>query len=72
MINVSIGADFFFLANKTENASGGWIMGIKAGYIYNASGNDWYFNNEQIVGSPNSGISGPYVRLVIGGGGLGN
>ena len=72
MINFSIGADFFVLANKTKNASGGWIMGIKAGYIYNASGNDWYFNNEKITGSPNAGISGPYVRLTIGGGGLGN
>jgi hypothetical protein len=71
MMNFSIGADFFVLASKSENASGGWIMGIKAGYIYNVSGNDWYFNNEKITGSPNAGISGPYVRLTIGGGGIG-
>jgi len=48
MMNFSIGADFFILGSRTENASGGWIMGIKAGYIYNVSGNDWYFNSEKI------------------------
>jgi len=71
MMNLSIGADFFIAGAKNENFSGGWIMGIKAGYIYNTSGDDWYFNNEKIAGSPNAGISGPYVRLTIGGGGLG-
>ncbi len=71
MINFSIGADFFISGIKTESASGGWLMGIKAGYILNTGGDDWYFNNEKITGSPNADISGPYVRLTFGGGGLG-
>ncbi len=71
MLNFSLGADFFVLASKSENGSGGWIMGIKAGYVYNASGNDWYFNNKETAGSPDAGISGPYLRLTIGGGGMG-
>ena len=70
MMNLSVGADFFIAGSKNENFSGGWIMGIKAGYIYNAN-NNWYFDNQEIAGSPNGGISGPYVRLVLGGGGLG-
>lgn len=70
MMNFSVGADFFVRASKTGNSSGGWIMGIKTGYIYNMNRNDWYFNNEKITGSPNARISGPYVRLTIGGGGL--
>ena len=71
MMNFSIGADFIISGIKTEATSGGWLVGAKAGYILNTGGDDWYFNNEKIAGSPNAGISGPYVRLTIGGGGLG-
>lgn len=71
LINFSIGADYIISGIKTKTTSGGWLVGVKAGYILNASGNDWSFNDENIAGSPNAGISGPYVRLTFGGGGLG-
>jgi hypothetical protein len=72
MMNFSIGADFFVLADKTENATGGWLIGIKAGYVVQLNNNQWYFNGRSLQESPQGCISGPYVRLTIGGGGLVN
>jgi hypothetical protein len=71
LINFSIGADYIISGIKTKTTSGGWLVGVKAGYILKAGGDDWYFNDNKIAGAPNAGISGPYVRLTFGGGGLG-
>lgn len=70
MLNLSMGMDFFVAGLKSENATAGWLIGLKIGYIYNMNGNEWYYNNTTLNDSPNSSISGPYVRFTIGGGGL--
>jgi len=71
LLNLSLGSDYFFAGSKSDKYSGGFLIGLKAGYILNLSGNDWYFGGNELDNSPNSGISGPYVRIVIGGGGIG-
>lgn len=71
LMNFSLGSDYFFAGSKSDEYSGGFLVGIKAGYILNLTGNDWYFNGKQLNDSPNAGFSGPYVRIVIGGGGIG-
>jgi len=70
LMNFSLGLDYFFVGEKTPETTGGFIIGIKAGYVLNVSNNDWYYSGEQLNNSPNSGVSGPYLRIVFGGGGL--
>ena len=71
LLNLSLGSDYFFAASKSDKYTGGFLVGIKAGYILNITSNDWCFNGNQLNNSPNTGLSGPYVRIVIGGGGIG-
>jgi hypothetical protein len=30
----------------------------------------WYLDQEQLAGGPKAGVSGPFIRLTIGGGGI--
>lgn len=72
MLNLSVLANYMILGEKSAGYSGGFILGVKAGYILNIGGTDWYQNNEKLNDAPSSGISGPYVGIVIGGGGMGS
>ena len=71
MMNFSLSADFLVAGAKTDTSSGGWFLGIKAGYIASFSNSDWKMGNMTIPGSPDAGISGPYVRISLGGGSFG-
>jgi len=71
LLNFSLGSDYFFAGSKSDDYTGGFLIGIKAGYILNVTDNDWNYHGNQLSNSPNSGLSGPYVRIVIGGGGIG-
>lgn len=70
MLNFSVLANYMILGEKEETYSGGFVLGIKAGYILSLDGNNWYQNNEKLNQTPDSGISGPYIAIVLGGGGL--
>lgn len=71
LINFSIGADFFTFSDKEAGSwAGGLLGGLKLGYIWNFESNNWYYNDIKLSGSPSSGISGPYIRITIGGGGV--
>lgn len=69
MLNFSFLANYMIYGEKEDTYSGGFILGIKAGYILNLDGNNWYQNQDKLTQTPSSGISGPYVTLVFGGGG---
>ncbi len=71
LLNFSVLTNILIAGYRAENEAGGFYLGLKAGYILNASGNTWYINDEELQGSPAAGMSGPYVSLMIGGGGMG-
>jgi hypothetical protein len=59
--------NYFFLAQELQ----GFFIGARAGYRY--APNDWKFNcnGQSFTGSPGVNLSGPYVTILIGGGGIG-
>lgn len=71
LLNFSFMANYIIIDTKENDQSGGFIVGLKAGYILNTSGNNWVFSGETISNTPAAGMSGPYVSIVIGGGGIG-
>lgn len=71
LMNFSLSSDYFFAGSKSDKYSSGFFIGLKVGYILNLTGNDWYFSGNKLDNSPKAGISGPYIRIVIGGGGIG-
>jgi len=71
-MNFSLSSDFFVMGQRSDQVSGGFFVGIRAGYNLQLSGYNWYLDEQTLSGSPGSGMSGPYIRLTIGGGGISN
>jgi hypothetical protein len=48
---------------------GGWLLGVRAGYVAAAFGSDtnWWLQNGTATDGPKASIAGPYIRFVIGG-----
>ena len=53
--------------DEKENSSGGFMIGIQAGYLYGIPSSDWSYSGGSISGGPRFGINMPYVKLVLGG-----
>ncbi len=71
LINFAIGADYLLELGKKEKERGGLVFGLRAGYTFALFKDDWYMNENQVPGAPELGISGPYIRFMFGGGGMG-
>jgi hypothetical protein len=71
MLNFSVMAHYLVLGTKQPDVSGGFILGLKAGYILNLDGDNWYLDDQVVSQTPASSVSGPYFTLVLGGGGSG-
>jgi hypothetical protein len=70
MLNFSLGADLFVLADRTRQGTGGFIVGVRAGYLLSFDKDEWLLDNHSLTDGTNTNISGPFIRLIIGGGGI--
>jgi hypothetical protein len=71
VVNFALGADYLISLAKTENERGGLVFGLRAGYCVSPFRGHWKMGDVEITGTPDLGFSGPYIRLMIGGGGFG-
>lgn len=55
--------------NEKDNTYGGFMMGLKVGYIYSIPSSDWKFTGGDITGGPKFGMNMAYLKLIIGGSG---
>jgi hypothetical protein len=69
MLSIGFGMDKIIKKKKRRNGEGGMALGMRVGYNFTPVTGDWVFDEELISGGPSLGIKGPYVRLLIGGGG---
>lgn len=69
LVDVSIGLDYLINLSKNGRKEGGLAVGMRFGYTYAPYVSDLKFHETVITGSPELGISGLYVRFLIGGGG---
>ena len=47
------------------------VLGLRAGYTVSPIKGDWTIDEIEVTGAPQTGITGPYIRFMIGGGGFG-
>lgn len=77
-INISIGGFIFDFSinmnlspvlnyNEKDNSYGGFMTGLKAGYLYSLPSSDWTYTGGDITGGPDFGLNMVYVKLIIGG-----
>jgi hypothetical protein len=71
LVSVGFGMDHLYVLGGNEQGEGGLVLGLRAGYIFSPFEGDWKFEGETLPGGPDFGITGPYIRLMIGGGGWG-
>jgi len=69
MMNFSIGADWFVAGKKGDGITGGWLVGLKAGYVLDTSRKNWSLDDNPLTGAPVATMSGVYIRITVGGGG---
>jgi len=70
LMNFSVGTDFFVLGNTSDDGVGGISVGLRFGYTLDVA-NSWSTENQVISNMPTSNMSGPFVKILIGGGGFG-
>ncbi|MCX7907937.1 MAG: hypothetical protein N2560_00245 [Ignavibacteria bacterium] len=71
LLHFAIGADFLITFDNSEKAHGGVMVGLRAGFLYSPIAGDWKMDDVKVSGGPEIGLTGAYIRLLIGGGGFG-
>jgi hypothetical protein len=67
---LDLGADFdVLLGRHFEEHHGGFLLGVRAGWILAPIHGGWQLEGRDIAGGPDIGMTGPYVRILLGGGG---
>ena len=70
LINPSFGFDYLLSLKKTEKSSTGIVIGVRVGYIFSPVKGNWSMEGMEVLQGPKIGISGPYIRFIIGSGGI--
>lgn len=70
LINPSLGFDYLLSLRKTKKEVTGIVIGLRIGYIFAPVKGNWSMEGMEILEGPKTGITGPYIRLVIGSGGI--
>jgi len=70
MAQVALGADYLLALGESESGKGGLVFGFRAGYMFSPMEGDWMFDEaEEVSDAPAVSLTGPYVHIIIGGGG---
>jgi hypothetical protein len=68
----AIGADYTFGSQwGGDDAGGGFMLGLRAGYQFSFTDSKWQMHEMDVQGDPQAGMSGFYIRVVLGGWGFG-
>ena len=68
LLNLALGTDYLLKLGEDEKGGGGLVFGLRIGYTFAPIKSDWEMDGMDISGGPDLGITGPYIRLTIGGG----
>jgi hypothetical protein len=71
LLDLALGMDYLLKFGGDEKGRGGMILGLRAGYTISPFKGSWKMDEIEISGAPEIGITGPYIRLMLGGGAIG-
>jgi hypothetical protein len=73
LIQLGFGVDQLFVLRTRDvdeaRYEGGLVLGLRVGYVFTPTHSDWRLSSARMAGGPDFGMTGPYLRLVVGGGG---
>ena len=68
----AFGVDYAFGSKWSgDGGGGGFMLGVRAGYQFSFTDSKWKMHEMDIHGDPGAGMSGFFVRIVLGGWGYG-
>ena len=70
LLSFAVGMDYLLILGKDEEEKGGLVFGLRAGYILSPFKSGWKMDEIEISGAPDMDITGPFIRLMFGGGGF--
>jgi hypothetical protein len=57
----------FIPLGDSPRGTHGLVVGVRAGYVLAPAEGEWRDGDVELVGGPDSGLAGPYVRILFGG-----
>jgi opacity protein-like surface antigen len=69
LLNLGFGLDYFIKYNPRRKGRNNLIVGIRAGWMMSPVRRDWRVNGLRVHHGPDTAISGPYFRVIVGLGG---
>lgn len=70
ILHFAIGTEYLITFDKGEKSRGGIVIGVRAGILFTPVAGDWKMDDYKVIGGPETGVTGFYIRLLIGGGGI--
>ena len=70
LLSFAVGMDYLLILGEDEEGKGGLVFGLRAGYNLSPFESGWEMDEIEISGAPEMGITGPFIRLMFGGGGF--
>ena len=72
LAQAALGLDYTFGSKRNEDkGGGGFMLGVRAGSQYSFTVSKWNMSDLDVSGDPGAGMSGFFVRVVLGGSGYG-
>ncbi|MGE5507214.1 MAG: hypothetical protein ACM3RP_01815 [Chitinophagales bacterium] len=71
LLDLGFGADKLIKLGETPEGEGHFVIGLRAGYTWSPVSSEWRMGESIVPNGPTVGFTVPYVRLVIGAGGVG-
>jgi hypothetical protein len=71
MLKLSVTGHYVVAGSKSDNGTGGLMIGLEVGYQMGYKKGVWTYDNGKITDGPNFCNNGLFVQLMIGGGGVG-
>ena len=66
LVSLAVSATYEF---SGPDEAGGFRIGLQAGYLLAPYSGDWQLDADALENGPDAGFDGPFIRLLIGGGG---
>lgn len=70
LIDLGFGADYLYKLGEDEGEEGGLALGLRMGYTLTPIKSSWDMDGIDVSDGPDTGVTGPYIRFMIGGGGM--
>jgi hypothetical protein len=68
LLSLSLGADYVLSFSAGENERGGPYIGVRAGYMLSPFTGNLKLDDADVTDAPSFGYSGPFIKVLIGGG----